>query len=85
MSRHLDESQRAMVAAELAQWSLGDNQHTGSENLPTLYELTKLDDSQFIEGVESISPPKKTSPDPGKFPMRDAEKRAPLILPTPNG
>jgi ParB-like chromosome segregation protein Spo0J len=36
--RHLTESQRAMVAANIAGWKKGDNQHTagGSANLPTL-------------------------------------------------
>jgi hypothetical protein len=35
--RHLSESQRAMVAAKIANLRLGDNQHTvGSANLPTL-------------------------------------------------
>jgi N6-adenosine-specific RNA methylase IME4/ParB-like chromosome segregation protein Spo0J len=33
--RHLDESQRAMVAANIARLPLGANQHTGSANLPT--------------------------------------------------
>ena len=32
--RHLSESQRAMVAAKVAAWQLGQNQHTGgSANL----------------------------------------------------
>ncbi len=35
--RHLTESQRAMAAAKLATLRLGDNQHRGSENLPTLF------------------------------------------------
>lgn len=34
--RHLYDSQRAMVAAKIARFEVGDNQHTrGSENLPT--------------------------------------------------
>ena len=33
--RHLSESQRAMVAAKLANMELGDNQHRGSANLQT--------------------------------------------------
>src|SRR6185437_5686447 len=38
--RHLDESQRAMVAARHADWKLGTNQHTpGSANLQTQAEL----------------------------------------------
>lgn len=38
--RHLNESQRAMVAAKLANLGLGSNQHTaGSANLPTLDEM----------------------------------------------
>jgi N6-adenosine-specific RNA methylase IME4 len=41
--RHLSESQRAMAAAKLAKWSLGDNQHTpGSENLPTQGHAAEL-------------------------------------------
>jgi len=37
--RHLNESQRAMVAAKLANIKIGDNQHIGgSANLPTLNE-----------------------------------------------
>ncbi|MEW8293608.1 MAG: hypothetical protein AB2651_22040 [Candidatus Thiodiazotropha sp.] len=34
--RHLDESQRAMVGAKIAQFEVGQNQYTaGSANLPT--------------------------------------------------
>lgn len=40
--RHLNESQRAMVAAKIAQWGVGDNQHTGSANLPTQSEAADM-------------------------------------------
>jgi N6-adenosine-specific RNA methylase IME4 len=41
--RHLDESQRAMVAARIATLQLGANQHTrGSENLPTQVQAAEL-------------------------------------------
>jgi DNA N-6-adenine-methyltransferase Dam len=39
--RHLDESQRGMVAAKLANLEWGDNQHTGAANLPLLGEIAK--------------------------------------------
>jgi hypothetical protein len=39
--RHMDESQRAMIAARLANLKVGDNQHAGgSANLPTLISQT---------------------------------------------
>ena len=34
--RHLNESQRAVVAARLANMQVGDNQYSGSANMPTL-------------------------------------------------
>jgi ParB-like chromosome segregation protein Spo0J len=41
--RHLDEGQRAMVAAEIAQWRLGDNQFTaGSANRPTQSQAAEM-------------------------------------------
>lgn len=40
--RHLNESQRAMVAAKLATLPLGANQHTGSANLPTQSEAADM-------------------------------------------
>jgi 16S rRNA G966 N2-methylase RsmD len=41
--RHLSESQRAMVAARIAAWKLGDNQHSeGSANLPTQADAAEL-------------------------------------------
>lgn len=40
--RHLNESQRAMVAAKLAKLELGANQHTGSENLPTQQQAANM-------------------------------------------
>ena len=40
--RHLTTSQRALIAANLAHWELGMNQHSeGSENLPTQGETAK--------------------------------------------
>lgn len=40
--RHLTESQRAMVAAELPRFQVGDNQHNGgSANLPTLPKIAE--------------------------------------------
>lgn len=40
--RHLNESQRAMVAAKLAKLELGANQHSGSENLPTQQQAANM-------------------------------------------
>jgi hypothetical protein len=41
--RHLDESQRSLVAKKLANWKLGHNQHTaGSANLQTQANAAKL-------------------------------------------
>src|SRR5690606_18766996 len=40
--RHLDESQRAMVAANIARLPLGANQHTASANLPTQAEAATM-------------------------------------------
>lgn len=40
--RHLNESQRAMVAANIAKWKLGDNQTTGSASLQTRSEAASL-------------------------------------------
>jgi N6-adenosine-specific RNA methylase IME4/ParB-like chromosome segregation protein Spo0J len=50
--RNLNESQRAMAAAELANWKLGDNQYTGgSANLQTL----SLPDAARLVGVSTRS------------------------------
>jgi N6-adenosine-specific RNA methylase IME4 len=40
--RHLDESQRALVAARIATLPLGANQHTASANLPTQAEAADM-------------------------------------------
>jgi len=41
--RHLDESQRSMVAAKIASMPFGGNQHTGgSANLPTQSEAAEM-------------------------------------------
>jgi len=48
--RHLNESQRAVIAAKLANIELGDNQYRGSANLPT--QITQQQAAQMLNVSE---------------------------------
>lgn len=53
--RHLSESQRAMVAAKIANLGLGDNQHGGSANLQTLFEDSRTPPISTAAAAEMLN------------------------------